>query len=124
MKTNIYKLASLLLMLMLSTSHLRAYDFMVDSLAYNVNSDGTSVTVTYAQQYSPSNYSGLTTVSIPSSVTYEGITYSVTAIGESAFYYSYDLTNITLPNSIISIGQYAFYFCYNFIYTGASGRNI
>ena len=34
-----------------------AYDFMVDDLAYNVNSDGESVSVTYAT-VSSGNYSG------------------------------------------------------------------
>lgn len=112
MKTSIIKLSSLLLML-LSGISATAYDFMVDSIAYNVNSDGTSVTVTFTQPYSPKNYSGLTTLNIPQVVTYNGTTYSVTAIGDDAFYYCYDLTNIILPNTISSIGYNAFYFCYN-----------
>ncbi|KAB2653639.1 MAG: leucine-rich repeat domain-containing protein, partial [Verrucomicrobia bacterium] len=35
----------------------------------------------------------------------------VTSIGDSAFYGSYELTSITIPNSITSIGEAAFYGC-------------
>ena len=41
------------------------------------------------------------------------ITFSapVTTIGESAFYDYYNLTGITIPNSVKTIGEYAFYRC-------------
>ncbi len=83
-----------------------AYDFMVDGLAYNINSDGTSVTVT-----SGGNYIGA--VNIPSTVTNNGITYSVTSIGERTFYICSSLTSVTIPNSVTSIGNFAFYECSN-----------
>ncbi|MBQ2399943.1 MAG: leucine-rich repeat domain-containing protein, partial [Muribaculaceae bacterium] len=38
---------------------------------------------------------------------------SVTNLGEAAFAYCYDLTNIEIPNSVTNIGLYAFYSCYN-----------
>ncbi len=50
-------------------------------------------------------------VIIPETVNYEGIEYSVTSIGASAFRYSWNLTSIVLPNSITSIGEYAFDYC-------------
>ena len=37
--------------------------------------------------------------------------YTVTSIGDSAFYYCTELTNVSLPNSVVSIGQSAFYYC-------------
>ena len=46
--------------------------------------------------------SGLTTYTIPN---------SVTSIGEWAFAYCSGLTSITIPNSVTSIGNYAFYSC-------------
>ena len=49
-------------------------------------------------------------VVIPSQVTYNGITYSVTSIGGSAFT-NCSLTSITIPNSVTSIGWYAFSGC-------------
>ena len=50
-------------------------------------------------------------VSIPSSVTIEGSTFSVTSIGNSAFYNCSSLTSIEIPNSVTSIGNWAFYGC-------------
>ena len=88
------------------------YDFMVDGIAYSFNDDGTSVTVTYTESWSTNNYSGLTTANIPSLVTYNGITYSVTSIGKGAFYGCSELTGaLTIPNSVTTIGQQAFYSC-------------
>lgn len=46
--------------------------------------------------------SGLTSVSIPN---------SITSIGEGAFRYCSGLTSITIPNGVTNIGDYAFYGC-------------
>ena len=106
-------LKSIFLALLLSALPLSAsaYDFMVDGIAYNKNSDGTSVSVTYTEFYLSNNYSGLTTANIPSSVTYDGTTYSVTSISNYAFQYCSDLTSIDIPNSVTSIGRNAFFDC-------------
>ncbi len=50
-------------------------------------------------------------VVIPSTVTYNGTTYSVTSIGWRAFYDCSDLTSVTIPNSVTSIGWSAFSGC-------------
>ena len=50
-------------------------------------------------------------VTIPSTVTYEGTTYSVTTIGYYAFYNCSSLTSVTIPESVTTIGYYAFYNC-------------
>ena len=52
-------------------------------------------------------------VNIPETVTYNDVTYSVTSIGERAFYKCSRLTSVTIPNSVTSIGEYAFYYCTN-----------
>ena len=71
------------------------------------------------------DYTGLTSVTIPDSVTSIGdcafrgctdltnitIGNSVTSIGTSAFYGCTGLTSITIPDSVTSIGDYAFYGC-------------
>jgi hypothetical protein len=55
------------------------------------------------------DYSG--NVVIPSSVKYDGKTYSVTSIGIGAFSDCSGLTSVTIPNSVTSIGESAFYGC-------------
>ena len=95
-----------------------AYDFMEGGLAYKINSDGNSVTVTYQQAPSHphptySNASG--SLTIPSSVTYNGKNYSVTSIGNSAFFNCSGFTgSLTIPNSVTSIGRFAFEGCSGF----------
>ncbi|MBR2238210.1 MAG: leucine-rich repeat domain-containing protein [Prevotella sp.] len=48
---------------------------------------------------------------IPDSVTYNGTEYSVTSIGNDAFYKCSGLTSVTIPNSVTSIRDYAFSGC-------------
>ena len=85
-----------------------AQNITVGDLNYSVNSDGTTVTIT--GHIDGTSASG--TLTIPSSVSYEGSLYTVSAIKASAFYNCVGLTGaITLPNSMVTIGQYAFYNC-------------
>lgn len=55
----------------------------------------------------------VTTVTIPSTVTIEGVEYTVTAIGNEAFRGYRNLTSVTLPNTLTTIGDWAFYYCKN-----------
>ena len=80
-----------------------AYDFEVGGIYYN--KDGNCAIVTDGN----SKYSG--DVSIPSTVNYGGMEYSVTSIGVGAFYGCTSLTSVIIPNSVTSIGNWAFYFC-------------
>ena len=93
--------------------HAMAYDFSYNyqgnTLYYNITSDNT-IEVTYYSSTTDNNYvSG--DVVIPSSVTNNGTTYSVTSIGDAAFSDCSGLTSVTIPNSVTSIGDRAFYYC-------------
>ena len=113
MKQNLLKSLLLALLLAMLPRVASAYDFMVDGLCYNYNSDGTSVTVTYEGTgsfgYGYSNLNG--DLVIPESVTSNGTTYSVTTIDSDAFYDCTGLTSVTIPNSVTTIGSIAFYGC-------------
>lgn len=84
------------------------YDFEADGLYYYINSDGSSVSITY-KTIDYNSYFG--SIVIPSTVTYSGRQYSVTNIGDYAFRTCSALTSVTIPNSVTSIGSYAFYKC-------------
>ena len=88
-----------------------AYDFKVNGLCYNKNSDGKSVTVTYENETKPRYTSLSGALNIPASVTSGGKTYSVTAINQYAFEECKNITSLNIPNSVTSVGAYAFYYC-------------
>ncbi len=93
-----------------------AYDAEIDGIYYNLNSSDNTAEVTY---YSSSNYfqdnenAYTGSVVIPLTVEYDNATYSVTSIGEDAFYSCSDLTQVTISESVTSIGSGAFYGCSN-----------
>ena len=85
-----------------------AYDFMEGSLAYNKLTD-TTVEVTFKGDKgyrSGKDYTDAAYV-IPSAVTHDGVTYSVTQIGDGAFYGS-PLQTVSIPEGIVTIGKDAF----------------
>ena len=82
-----------------------AHDFEVDGIYYNaIGSQATVTNRGTASSLNNNDYPG--DVNIPPTVTYNGKTYSVTAISHSAFYGCSSMTSITIPNSISSIGYY------------------
>ena len=98
--------AALLLATLTHSTTAAIYDFMVGGLAYDKISS-TTVKVTFQRTGFPSyaNLSG--DLTIPSTVTYGGNTYTVVGINNYAFD-GCNLTSITIPNTITSIGPGAF----------------
>ena len=101
-----------LLLALVATTALWAEDFSVGGIYYNILTDKTNeVEVTHRGSYSYDAFKYSGSVTIPKTVTYNGTTYSVTSIGEDAFYKCSGLTSITIPNSVTSIGEHAFNGC-------------
>ncbi len=73
------------------------------TLHYIVNNDGTSVTLSGHG----ANISGALT--IPSTVSFCSNTYTVTSIGERAFYNCTNITAVSIPATVTSLGQWVFW---------------
>ncbi len=85
-----------------------AYDAVINGIYYNLNNSLKTAEVTYRVQNTAS-YSG--DITIPSSVTSESVEYTVSSIGNGAFYLCSDLQSVEIPNSIRTIGHGAFEHC-------------
>lgn len=79
----------------------------IDGISYSLNSaDGSN----YAMVYGPTN-SNVTTVTIPETVTYENVTYTVEFIRKDAFKGLEKLKTISIPRTMKEIGTDAFRNC-------------
>ena len=86
-----------------------AYNFEKDGIYYKILSE-TDKTVEVTYRYSNGGtYTGA--ITIPPTLIYNSITYSVAKIGNSAFYECSGLTEVTIPNSVTTIGGSAFDGC-------------
>ena len=102
--------SALLVAMLFSGLGAMAHSFYEDGIYYGILSDST-VYVTYkgnSQNEYAYEYSG--SVVVPPEVTHDGKTYTVTRIGDRAFWYN-AVTDVTLPNTITKIGCCVFENC-------------
>ena len=101
MKQNIFLFAMMLLPMVAGAETVE-----IDGIYYELITKAKQAEVTKSPKW---NYKG--SVVIPASITYNGVEYSVTSIGDYAFSDCSGLTSVTIPNSVTSIGLGAFYDC-------------
>ncbi|MBR4781323.1 MAG: leucine-rich repeat protein [Lachnospiraceae bacterium] len=78
--------------------------FSVDGLIYKITSTG-------KVEVSAPEYDKITKVTIPSTVKYKGVKYTVVKIGDKAFSGCSKLTTVTIGKKVKTIGKSAFYGC-------------
>lgn len=107
MEKEFFKRVCCLALLWLSTLCLSVVhaSTLIDGLYYDLDKSNHTATVTYETKGS-NNYASLPAdVVIPESVTYEGITYSVTKIGDEAFSDCKVMESISIPGSVVQVGE-------------------
>lgn len=100
----------LVLVLLMSVGLCQAYqraDFQLNEIRYAIN--GTEVTVLGQTEAGHK----IAEVSIPATVTYNSQTYTVSMIGDGAFWNNQKLVKLTMGNGVKSIGKSAFEGCRN-----------
>ena len=99
------KLTFMLVLALFVSTQNYAYDFVVNGIYYGFDTNTQSAYVTSGDN----PYSG--TINIPESVTYNGRSLNVTAIGYKAFYNCKELYSVHIPQSVSSINFGAFEGC-------------
>ena len=90
---------SLLLAMLMVGPVAAAYDFESDGFFYNINEDGTTVTLT-TEDGSFGTYSVTGELILPTYVTNNGVTYTLTAIDRYAFHNCREMTAVTIPITV------------------------
>ena len=90
--------------------------FKVGDIYYKTISTGSTNVKVTNKAYQEGSFTGIENsysgaVTVPATVEYEGVTYTVTQVGWCAFYLSASLTSVTLPVGITTIEDRAFAEC-------------
>ena len=81
---------------------------VVDDITYLA---GNAVEVTYVEDGEGNADFYYDSISIPNCISKDGVTYTVTVIGDKAFNYCSNVTSVSIPNTVTSIGNDAFSGC-------------
>jgi hypothetical protein len=84
----------------------------IGDLYYTLSGEGEKATATVtSEKIGVGNYTSLTSVVVPSSVTYNEQTYTVKAIDQMAFNGCTQITSVTIAGTVTEIGMLAFSSC-------------
>lgn len=93
----------------------KSFDFIDNGLYYKIN--GTTVTVCDSVLNNYNGYNNMfhanssCDINIPAYVTFKGVRYTVTMIGQSAFSGCQGIISVFIPNTVTKIGRSAFFGC-------------
>lgn len=105
-KTNFRKKCLSLLISLILSININAYDIVIDGLCYSVvNLEDMTVSLTYCSRDLKGD------LVVPDTIAFKGKKLTVVNIGDQAFYCCEKLTSVVLPNTIKSIGEWAFAHC-------------
>lgn len=99
-----FQVTLIITLLFVTTLRAEAFDFRIDGISYDITSSSTCKVVSGEQVYKGA-------IRIPSEVSFNSLTYKVTAIGNKAFFNCEELTDIGLPESLEVIEADAFSNC-------------
>lgn len=98
-----------------------AYTCKINGICYDLNNSSNTATVTYSGYPHNNDYTGAygsslkgLDIVIPSTISYNDVEYTVTAIGDNAFYDSGSsvlMASVSIPSTVTSIGKQAFWKC-------------
>lgn len=107
------KIFTLLLAVAASVGTMFAEGVKIGDLYYFLDESSQKASVECQIYGASTNYEGITNLSIPSSIVYNNITYTVTTVGYHAFDNCQTLTSVIIPNSVKIIDNRAFAVCRN-----------
>lgn len=104
LQMNPKKSAIIVIMFLTSFCQVYAIDIDIDKIIYTIYSETGTATVAGCRD-------DVTSLIIPQEISYNGTTYTVTEIRNSAFSGNKSITSVTIPSTIVKINMKAFYEC-------------
>lgn len=106
---HLFRRLALVVVLVVQSTLLSA-STLINGLYYDLDTSSRTATVTY-ETMETYNYASLpASVKIPETVTYNGVTFTVTKIADSAFGYCKSMEEISIPGTVTEVGTTSYFY--------------